>query len=212
MSFDLKPEISISILTKSVKEIVWTVSRSPVPPLLAGRVSASTWARTFDMIVGHYAEQISAHKGIMPRARIPFFGSRTMVNMININKARQDSWLEILKSQKEVYQRVGVQVSFAKELSSLGSSRSVHTAGLRFNVGPLPPSVGLTSPPPTKTEYYGSTTITTATAIPIYDNEGVNTTSKNHSIEERLANLHSIQHMITEQEFEKKREEILSQI
>ena len=212
MSFDLKPEISISIATKSVKEIVWTVSRSPVPPLLAGRVSASTWARTFDMIVGHYDEQISAHKGIMPWALIPCFVPCTMVNMIKINKARQDSWLEILQSQKEGYQRVGVQVSFAKELDSLGSSRSVYTAGLRFTVGPMPLSIGLTSPPATKTEYYGSTTTTTATAIPIYDNEGVNTTSQNHSIEERLANLRSIQHMITEQEYEKKREEILSQI
>ena len=47
MSFDLKPEIPISILTKSVDDIVWTVSRSPVPPVLAGRdISESMWART----------------------------------------------------------------------------------------------------------------------------------------------------------------------
>jgi hypothetical protein len=226
MSFDLKPEIPISIMTKSVDEIIWTVNRSPVPILLAGRINESTWSRTFDMIRGHYDDQISSNKSLK-WALIPCAVPCVMAKMISMNKERQDAWLEILRSQKQIYQKFGVQVTLAKEISyndsgSGSSSSSMFTVGLTFTVaGPMP------TPMPT-----GYSTIM-AEAVPIgitaetssyskynnnnnnnnkYEDNNNNNNNSQSSIEERLGKLRSIKHMLTDQEYEEKRKEILSQI
>ena len=202
MSFDLKPEIPISILTKSVDDIVWTLSRSPVPPLLAGRdVSESMWARTFDMVHGHYEEQLSSNSSLIkPWFFIPCFVPCTMAKMIQMNKERQDGWLEILQSQKEIYQRFGMQVTLARTMSSSSGSNSggqMYTVGLQFTVAGIAES----SYSPCNNKYEeNNVNISTAS------------TAQSSSIEERLGKLRSIKHVLTDQEYEEKRKEILSQI
>jgi hypothetical protein len=201
MSFDLKPEIPISILTKSVDEIVWTVSRSPVPPVLAGRdISDLMWARTFDMVRGHYDAQLSSNSSLIkPWFFIPCFVPCTMAKMIQMNKERQNGWLEILKSQEEIYQRFGVQVTLARTMSSSSGSNSggqMYTVGLQFTVAGIAESCY--SPCKIKFEEKNNVNISTST--------------QSSSIEERLGKLRSIKHVLTDQEYEEKRKEILSQI
>jgi len=213
MSFDLRPEIPISILTKSVDDIVWTVSRSPVPVLLAGcNISESMWARTFDMVRGHYDQQLSSNSSLIkPWFFIPCFVPCTMAKMIQMNKERQNGWLEILQSQKEIYQRFGVQVTLARTMSSSSGSNSsggqMYTVGLQFTVaGGPPPIVPATT-----------TLIAESSYSPCdikYEGNDVNirTSTQSSSIEERLGKLRSIKHVLTDQEYEEKRKEILSQI
>ena len=201
MSFDLKPEIPISILTKSVDEIVWTVNRSPVPPLLAERdISESMWARTFDMVRGHYDQQLSSNSSLIkPWFFIPCFVPCTMAKMIQMNKERQNGWLAILQSQKEIYQRFGVQVTLARTMSSGSGSNSggqMYTVGLQFTVAGIAES----SYSPCNNKYKEN-------------NVNISTsTTQSSSIEERLGKLRSIKHVLTDQEYEEKRKEILSQI
>mmetsp|Transcript_59226 Transcript_59226/g.176014 ORF Transcript_59226/g.176014 Transcript_59226/m.176014 type:complete len:193 (-) Transcript_59226:29-607(-) len=140
MPFELKPQIQINILTKSVDEIVWTHPRSPVPPVLAGRISKATWARTFDAVRGQYDEYLSAIKGIRPIIFIPCLVPCSMPKMMKISQDWQDNWLALVQSQAEIYTPLGVQVTLAKELHCMGSgsSRNIRNeiVGLSFELGP----------------------------------------------------------------------------
>jgi hypothetical protein len=130
MSFDLKPEIPISmlkysILTKSVDDIVWTVNRSPVPLLLAGcNISESMWGRTFDLVYGHYDEQLKsinyfnyffpAKYWLVFPFVLPCFIPCLLAKIMQLDRRNTSRWLEILESQKEIYQRFGIEVTLAK--------------------------------------------------------------------------------------------------
>ena len=163
MSFDLKPEIPVSmlkysILTKSVDDIVWTANRSPVPLLLAGcNISESMWGRTFDLVHGHYDEQLKSINYFMPAQywlvfifTLPCFFPCLMAKMIQMNRRDESRWLEILESQQEIYQRFGVEVTLATTTSSgsprSGRSSKTYTVGLQFTVADDgPPPTGFTT-------------------------------------------------------------------
>ena len=159
MSFDLKPEIPISILrTKCGDDIFWTANRSPVPYLLAGRdISESMWAETFDMVHGHYDENLKSINRFFPAKYwfafifvLPCFFPCLLAKMIQDERRNESRWLEILESQKEIYQRFGVEVTLATTTSrgasmGSGSSSKTYTVGLQFTVADGPPPTGFTT-------------------------------------------------------------------
>lgn len=205
MSFELKPQKRINETTKSVDEIVWTFSRSPVPPLLVGRVSNSTWTHTFDIVRGHYDEHINA---IRPKS-ISFFGLCIVpcgiTRRIKVATDYQDGWIEILKNQQEIYHHLGVQVSLAKEAYSIYSvsdwSFSNEIVGLRFRLGPESDAVVDNVVP-------NSTHVTTSGMSS--NSKPSPTSPSSSSIKERLRKLESIKHMLTDQEYTDKRKQILA--
>ena len=154
MSFDLKPEIPIRHMTTKCicgDDIVWTANRSPVPPLLAKRnISESMWGRTFDIVYGHYDEilkSINYFNYCFPAKYwlvfpfvLPCFIPCLLAKMMQLDRRITSRWLEILESQKELYQRFGVEVT-----GTSNSRGQMGTVGLQFTVADGPPPTGLTT-------------------------------------------------------------------
>ena len=130
MSFDLKPQQSISIGMK-VDEIVWTTPRDRVPVLLQGRVSLAIWQSTFDAVQARYEYVLNS---ISYLHLIPCFICCTLPHMVHVAKKNRDEWTIIAREQADIYRPFGIQVTLAKELSGIGSSRQTETVGLRFDV------------------------------------------------------------------------------
>ena len=155
MSFDLKPEIPIRHMTTKCicgDDIVWTVNRSPVPPLLAERnISESMWARTFDLVHGLYDERLKTINYFFPGKYwlvfpfvLPCFIPCLLAKIMQLDRRNTCRWLEILESQKEIYQRFGIEVTLAKSLGS-GRDSNMYTVGLQFTVADGPPPTGFTT-------------------------------------------------------------------
>ena len=155
MSFDLKPEIPIRHMTTKCicgDDIVWTVNRSPVPPLLAERnISESMWGRTFDLVHGHYDKQLKtanyfnfcfpAKLWLVFPFVLPCFIPCLLAKIMQLDRRNTCRWLEILESQKEIYQRFGIEVTTT---NSSGASMGSACVGLQFTVADGPPPIGFT--------------------------------------------------------------------
>jgi len=192
MSFELKPEIQIGWTTNSADKITWTVPRSPVPPLLVGRVDKSTWEHTFDVVRGYYDEYLNKIRPIKPFL-LPCCLCCMIPTMISITKDYKNGWLEIVKNQQETYNRLGVQVTLAKELVSVGSGSdrtlNEEIVGLHFAIGPMP---GAVDPNVTHVSPRGEQSL--------------------DFMEDRLHKLENIKYLMTDDEYRQKRKEILADI
>ena len=152
MSFELKPQVGISIFS-NLEDIVWTQSRDHVPPLLQGRVNESTWQRTFDAVRGQYETLLHKKNKMMPWVMIPCFVCCSMPMMIKVSMDLRDSWIAIAQSQAEIYRKAGVQVTLAKELKGSDGNMSNSIVGLRFEIGPSPANMSGNTSGPTTTSY-----------------------------------------------------------
>jgi hypothetical protein len=141
MSFELKPQTGIGF-GMNVEDIVWTQPRSPLPPLLADRVSLSQWQGTWDAVQKQYDKIYDGMRPLFPWIYIPCCVCCTMSKMIKLKREVQESWVNLVLSEQEKYRSVGVQVTLARELYSYGAGSSRHMenemVGLRFEIAPNP--------------------------------------------------------------------------
>lgn len=140
MSFELKPQMQPTKMTKSVEEVVWTVPRNTLPPILQGRgISDSTWSKTFDNVYGHYEVGIHKLHQILPRRGLCSMLCK-MRQLVQFSREYQERWLVILQQEQNRYNRYGVQVTLAKEPRSHGDdSVSYQIVGLKFDVSAVIP-------------------------------------------------------------------------
>jgi Short C-terminal domain len=114
-----------------VDDIIWTTPRDRVPVLLQGRVSLAIWQSTFDAVQARYEYVLNS---ISYLHLIPCFICCTMSHMVHVVKKNRDEWTIIARQQADIYRPFGIQVTLAKELTGIGSSRQTETVGLRFDV------------------------------------------------------------------------------
>ena len=145
-SFDLKPQSQMHIKTKDLSELVWTCSRDHLPPQLAGRgVDLGTWRKSFDGVTGIYEMTLGFSKGLMPWIFVPCFIPCAFGKMMKMSSEVHSAWMDLVKSQAEIYRPYGVLVTLAKEYQSLGSNRRMETVGLHFDVANAPPPANVES-------------------------------------------------------------------
>lgn len=134
-SFELKPQQHVNIAITNLDSLTWTVPREEVPVLLEGRISLSTWQDTFDKVVERYRFIQQAFQSWM---LIPCFVCCSMPKIIRISQENNRAWLSLVEEQAQVYRPAGIQVTLAKELSTMGagSNRNMkhETVGLRFEI------------------------------------------------------------------------------
>lgn len=215
-SFDLKPQIQISAMTRSVDEILWTQPRDGVPPLLQGRISLSTWQTTFDKVANHYQSLIQQSQQLKPWIYIPCCVCCIMPKMISIMTAHQEGWAAMVQDQAKVYQGVGVQVALAKEIRSTGTGShrgfSMDIVGLHFDIAASSSSAGGAAT--TAAAAPANPYITpTATAVPV-PSSSVPTAATTTDAASRLKRLEDLYRngTITQQEYNSNRQRILAEL
>mmetsp|Transcript_13849 Transcript_13849/g.23031 ORF Transcript_13849/g.23031 Transcript_13849/m.23031 type:complete len:204 (-) Transcript_13849:44-655(-) len=144
-SFELKPQTAINPFSKNIDELLFTYPRNRVPPQLEARgVSRSTWMKTYDGVASIYEMSLEASKQMKLHVFIflPCFLPCMMPKMMKVSSDVYSAWLELVKSQTEIYQKHGINVTLAKEYRSrttgTGSDRrfrmDLETVGLRFEM------------------------------------------------------------------------------
>lgn len=137
------------IMTKDLSELVWTCSRDHLPPQLAGRgVDLGTWRKSFDGVTGIYEMTLNFSQGLRPWIFVPCFVPCTMGKMFKISSDVHSAWMDLVKSQAEIYRPYGVHVTLAKEYRTtshgVGSSRrmgmQLETVGLHFDIANASPA------------------------------------------------------------------------
>ena len=139
MSFELKPQ-QLGY-RRNAGPIVWSHPRDSVPALLANRVSLKQWQQTFDNVKSciDLEQQIAAE--MMGNMMNPcFMCCGSMGKMMAAEERVHQQWTGMLRTESAKYLPVGVQVSFAKELGTVGAGSHRHlsnqTVGLKFELVP----------------------------------------------------------------------------
>jgi hypothetical protein len=146
MSFELKPlNVQRIAMGAGIEDLVWTQPRTPVPPLLADRISLSQWTRTFDAVYEHYRAYLEEVAKLKPWIYIPCCVCCMFPSMIRVGRKFQDDWIQLAQQEQKAYRDSGIQVALAKETISHGGyggddHSMIHERiiGLKFEIGERP--------------------------------------------------------------------------
>jgi len=231
MSIELKPQMYNGYY-KSVDEIVWTHDRSSVPQVLSSYgVTHSMWIRTFDAIKGIYEEQIAAATKVRSQMclfLIPCVAPCMIGNHIKIARSIQDGWLNLVKTQAEIYRPLGITVTLAKELATRGVGSDRHmsneTVGLRFEVSSTAAGGGVATTSPvlaspashySNNNYYGTSNTASQYSTSNSNPYMTTTTSDGNGSEDLVTRLNKLNQLhksgaITDDEYTKAKSKIIN--